>query len=161
MRSLFDIRRCRYCSPLVVISNMRCVDCREGDETTRAEVGRVGTGSASLPVTLAGCSTSKQIWDKLAKLHQMDDRNYKADIQERITTLRMSEGDDPVKFLKLFSTLLLKAQTANFKLSEEDKATYFLRALPVTYESLKSEWKSLQRIKEITQQPTSTFEDLR
>ena len=73
----------------------------------------------------------------------------------------MSEGDDPVKFLELFSTLLLKAQTANFKLSEEDKATYFLRALPVTYESLKSEWKSLQRIKEITQQPASTFEDLR
>jgi hypothetical protein len=31
----------------------------------------------------------------------------------------------------------------------------------VTYESLKSEWKSLQRIKEITSQPTSTFEDLR
>jgi len=75
----------------------------------------------------------------------MDDKNYKADIEERITTLRMSEGDDPAKFLELFSTLLLKAQTANFKLSEEDKATYFLRALPVTYESLKSEWKSLQR----------------
>jgi hypothetical protein len=73
----------------------------------------------------------------------------------------MSEGDDPAKFLELFSTLLLKAQTANFKLSEEDKAAYFLRALPVTYESLKSEWKSLQRIKEITKQPTSTFEDLR
>ena len=73
----------------------------------------------------------------------------------------MSEGDDPAKFLELFSTLLLKAQTANFKLSEEDKATYFLRALPVTYESLKSEWKSLQRIKEITKLPTSTFEDLR
>ena len=77
------------------------------------------------------------------------------------TTLRMSEGDDPVKFLELFSTLLLKAQIANFKLSEEDKATYFLRALPVTFESLKSEWKSLQRIKEITKLPTSTFEDLR
>ena len=51
MRSSFDIRRCRYCSPLVVISNMRCVDHREGDETARAEVGRVGAGSASLPVT--------------------------------------------------------------------------------------------------------------
>ena len=104
---------------------------------------------------------SKEIWDNLAKLHQMADKNYKADIEERMTTLRMSEGDDPAKFLELFSTLLLKAQTANFKLSEEDKATYFLRALPVTYESLKSEWKSLQRIKEITKQPTSTFEDLR
>jgi hypothetical protein len=91
----------------------------------------------------------------------MDDKNYKADIEERITTLRMSEGDDPAKFLELFSTLLPKAQTANFKLSEEDKATYFLRALPVTYESLKSEWMSLQRIKEITKLPTSTFEDLR
>jgi hypothetical protein len=50
----------------------------------------------------------------------------------------MSEGDDPVKFLELFSILLLKAQTANFKLSEEDKGTYFLQALPVTFESLKS-----------------------
>lgn len=50
----------------------------------------------------------------------------------------MSEGDDPVKFLELFSTLLLKAQTANSKLSEEDRATYFLKALPVTFESLKS-----------------------
>jgi hypothetical protein len=73
----------------------------------------------------------------------------------------MSEGDDPVKFLELFSILLLKAQTANFKLSEEDKATYFLRALPATFDTLKSEWKSLQRIKETTKQPTSTCEDLR
>jgi hypothetical protein len=117
--------------------------------------------SSGIRMELAGCNTSKEIWDKLAKLHQMDDKNYKADIEERITTLTTSEGNDPVKFLELFSTLLLKAQTANFKLSEEDKATYLLRALPVTYESLKSEWKSLQRIKEITKQPTSTFEDLR
>jgi hypothetical protein len=34
----------------------------------------------------------------------------------------MSEGDDPVKFLEQYSTKLLKAQTANFKLSEEHKA---------------------------------------
>ena len=88
--------------------------------------------SSGIIMELAGCNSSKMIWDKLAKLHQVDDRNYKADIQERITTLRMSEGDGPVKFLELFSTLLLKAQTANFKLSEDDKATYFLRALPVT-----------------------------
>jgi len=53
MRSLFDIRRCCYRSPLVVISNMRCVDCREGDKTARAEVDCVETGSASLPVKLA------------------------------------------------------------------------------------------------------------
>jgi hypothetical protein len=110
---------------------------------------------------LTACDSFKQIWDKLAKLQQMDDKNYRADIEERITTLRMSEGEVPVKFLEQESTILLKAQTANFKLSEENKAIYFLRALPVTYESLKSEWKSLQRIKEITCQPTATFEDLR
>ena len=52
MRSLFDIRRCRYCSLMVVISNMHCVDSREGDESARAEAGRVGAESASLPVTL-------------------------------------------------------------------------------------------------------------
>lgn len=51
MRSLFDIRRCRYCSLMVVISNMHCVDSREGDESARAEAGRVGAESASLPVT--------------------------------------------------------------------------------------------------------------
>ena len=51
MRSLFDIRRWRYCSSLMVILNMRCVDRREGDETARAEASRLGTGSASLPVT--------------------------------------------------------------------------------------------------------------
>jgi hypothetical protein len=63
--------------------------------------------------------------------------------------------------LEQCSTILLKAQTANFKLSEENKIMYFLRALPMTYESLKSEWKTPQRIKEITCQSTSTFEDLR
>jgi len=52
MRSLFDIRRCRYCSLMVVISNMHCVDSREGDESARAEAGRIGAASASLPVTL-------------------------------------------------------------------------------------------------------------
>jgi len=53
MRSLFDIRRCRYCSLMVVISNMHCVDSREGDESARAEAGRVGAESASLPVTVS------------------------------------------------------------------------------------------------------------
>ena len=37
---------------MVVISNMHCVDSREGDESARAEAGRVGAESASLPVTL-------------------------------------------------------------------------------------------------------------
>ena len=63
----------------------------------------------------------------------MDDKNYKADIEERITTLRMSEGDDPAKFLELFSTLLLKAQTANFKLSEEDCCEVTTRSTKVGY----------------------------
>ena len=54
--------------------------------------------SSGIRMELAGCNTSKEIWDKLAKLHQMDDKNYKADIEERITTLRMSEGDDPARF---------------------------------------------------------------
>ena len=117
--------------------------------------------STGIRMELAGCNTSKSIWDKLAKLHQMDDKNYQADIEERITTVRMTEGDDPVKFLEDFSTLLLKAQTANFKLTDERKATYFLRALPPAYDSLKAEWKSVQRIKEIANLPVSTFEELR
>ena len=58
MRSLFDIRRCRYCSLMVVISNMHCVDSREGDESARAEAGRVGAESASLPVTITQQPTS-------------------------------------------------------------------------------------------------------
>jgi hypothetical protein len=70
----------------------------------------------------------------------MDDKNYQADIEERITTVRVTEGDDPIKFLKDFSTLLLKAQTANFRLTGEQKATYFLRVLPSTYDTLKAEW---------------------
>jgi hypothetical protein len=117
--------------------------------------------STCIRMELAGCNTSEQIWDKLAKLHQMDDKNYQADIEERITTVRMTEGDDPVKFLEDFSTLLLKAQTANFRLTDEQKATYFLRALPSTYDILKAEWKSVQMIKEIAKLPASTFEKLR
>jgi hypothetical protein len=117
--------------------------------------------STGIRMELAGCNTSKQIWDKLAKLHQMDDKNYQADIEERITTVRMTEGDDPVKFLEDFSTLLLKAQTANFRLTDEQKATYFLRALPSTYDTLKAEWKSVQRIKEIAKLTASTFEELK
>jgi len=91
------------------------------------------------PVEMAPVSTVVSLYlDKLVKLHQMDNKIYKANIWERFTTVRTTERDNTVRFLKTFSTILLKAQIANFKLSEENKAAHFLWALSVTYKSTNS-----------------------
>jgi hypothetical protein len=65
--------------------------------------------SSGLRMKLKGCDSSKQIWDKLAQLHQIDDENDRADKEGRIPTLR--KGDDPVKFLEKYSTMLQMINT--------------------------------------------------
>jgi hypothetical protein len=119
------------------------------------------TLSHGIKMEIEHCTCAKDIWDKLVQIHQLNAKEYQADIQEELHGLGMTEGDDPMKFMEKFSSVLLKAETAGIKMDIQDKAVILLRSLPVSYAGLKDRWNMKVDMSRIMKLPEPTFEDLR
>ena len=50
--------------------------------------------SNGLRMKLQGCTSAKDAWEKLARLHQVDDEEYRAEIRNQLSTITMSQADD-------------------------------------------------------------------
>ena len=68
--------------------------------------------SNGLRMKLQDCTSAKGAWEKLAKLHQVDDEDYRADIQNQLSTIVMIQADDAETFVERFETLLMTAKVA-------------------------------------------------
>ncbi|KAI5453545.1 hypothetical protein NCC49_005371, partial [Naganishia albida] len=104
--------------------------------------------SNGLRMKLQGRVSAKEAWEQLGKLHQVDDEDYRADIQNQRSTgstITMTQADDPETFVERYETLLLTAQVAKLNISEAAKCSDFLRALPASYDNLRSEWRTVSR----------------
>jgi hypothetical protein len=119
------------------------------------------TLSHGIKMEIEQCTCAKDIWDKLVQIHQLNAKEYQADVQEELHGLGMTEGDDPMKFMEKFSSVLLKAETAGIKMDIQDKAVILLRSLPVSYAGLKDRWNMKVDMSRIMKLPEPTFEDLR
>ena len=84
--------------------------------------------SNGLRMKLQDCTSAKGAWEKLAKLHQVDDEDYRADIRNQLSTIVMTQADDAETFVERFETLLMTAKVAKLELSEAAKCSDFLRA---------------------------------
>lgn len=115
----------------------------EKDEKARGVIQRSISAGLRMKLKNSNCTTAKQQWDRLAKLHQVDDDDYRADIRSQLETITLSDGDDVDKFVERFESLLCKAETVKLSLSDSEKCSYFLRSLPAKYRNLKSEWRIL------------------
>jgi hypothetical protein len=101
--------------------------------------------SNGLRMKLQGCTSAKDAWEKLARLHQVDDEEYRAEIRNQLSTIVMSQADDPETFVERYETLLMTAKVAKLDLFEGAKCSDFLRALPASYDNLRSEWRTISR----------------
>jgi hypothetical protein len=75
----------------------------------------------------------------------VDDEDYRADIRNQLSTIVMSQADAPETFVERYETLLMTAQVAKLSLSEAAKCSDFLRALPASFDNLRSEWRTVSR----------------
>ncbi|KAJ9120566.1 hypothetical protein QFC24_005251 [Naganishia onofrii] len=113
----------------------------EKDEKARGIIQKSISAGLRMKLKNSKCLTAKAQWDRLAKLHQVDNDDYRADIRTELESITLGENDDVEKFVERFETLLCKAETVSLTLTESEKCSYFLRALPAKYRSLKSEWR--------------------
>ncbi|GHJ83601.1 hypothetical protein NliqN6_0003 [Naganishia liquefaciens] len=111
-----------------------------------------------LRMNLQSCASAKEAWEKLAKLHQVDNDDYRADIRNQLSTIVMSHVDEPDAFVERFVTLLMTAKVAKLEVSEAAKCSDFLRALPSSYDILRSEWRT--QCKFATAEEDKTFDAL-
>jgi hypothetical protein len=70
---------------------------------------------------LQGCISAKDAWEKLARLHQMDDEGYRVEIRNQLSTIVMSQAHDPETFLERYETLPMVAKVPKLDLSEAAK----------------------------------------
>lgn len=113
---------------------------RDKDEKARGIIFQ--NVSNGLRMKLQSCHTAKEAWEKLVKLHRVDDDDYRADIRYPLSTIVTTPAEDAETFVELYETLLMTAQVASLKLTEAAKCSDFLRALPDSYDSLRSEWRT-------------------
>ncbi|KAJ9097182.1 hypothetical protein QFC21_004851 [Naganishia friedmannii] len=110
----------------------------EKDEKARGIIQKSISAGLRMKLKNSKCLTARAQWDRLAKLHQVDNDDYRADIRTELESITLGEGDDVEKFMEKFETF---AETVNLELRESEKCSYFLRSLPPKYRSLKSEWR--------------------
>jgi hypothetical protein len=101
--------------------------------------------SSGLKLELSDLDSAREMWLALEALHELDSEDFRSDIERKLTTTQLAEGEDPTEFLEKFSMLLLEAKSAGLVLTEEKKCSYFLAALPGSYRSVKIEWRDCQR----------------
>ncbi|KAJ9111767.1 hypothetical protein QFC22_006426 [Naganishia vaughanmartiniae] len=84
-----------------------------------------------LRMKLQGCTSAKEAWEKLARLHQFDDEAYRADIRNQLSTIVITTADDPETFVERYETLFRTAQVSGLDITEAAKCSDFLHALPL------------------------------
>jgi hypothetical protein len=93
---------------------------------------------------IMNCKTSKEIWDKLALIHQRTAVQSLYQLQENYYNLRLGDNGDMATFIgniEMINSQIEELGTTPF--SEEMVISKMLSNLPATYDTFQTMWKSV------------------
>ena len=74
--------------------------------------------SDSLLLNVSRESTTKDLWDKLGSLYQINSLVNKLFLQKKLYSLRMKDGNSMVEHLKAFNTMVIYVSFVDIKMFE-------------------------------------------
>lgn len=105
----------------------------------------------SLTCHIQRCETSKTAWDELLRLFQSQDPITKMYIMDTISSIKMKEGEQLMKHIQKFRTLLEQLNALGAPMGDEEAILNLMRSLPTSYRIV---------IRSLRRQPNLTLQTL-